>query len=203
MDNIKLAKLIDLIVQKRLKRVLNSQEFDVLVEKIVSKRIDKLLLRESSLKKTRINTSLSSLFSEDEDLEEEVLVKQQIQGKTFSKNPLLDNILKKTAISTIANLNNAQIDMAALQNESYAFAKSNMRGSGKLIDESLPLSKHTVSSDIVSDNPEDSVDLSQVDPSTIIHQPNNDALMSAFTRDYSELLKTTEEKSKVRRGVIK
>lgn len=225
MDNKKLAKLIDEIVKLRLKKILKSESFNNLIKERVSKEVVNLLLESNASPKQTSHSSkkttpnLTSLLKEKEENKYPRLPKN---GRRLSKDSNLNNILNQTANDRSGmarfNKNNRGNDLIDLNGsvEEYMMGGGVGPMEGSLrselsqlgIDPSKISNLDDLEGDINIDmaaTEEDmlSEGIDQIDvDNTIQAASQNDRyahLVNAFTKDYSDVMQSIDEKVKINR----
>jgi hypothetical protein len=224
MDNKKLAKLIDKIVEIRLKRILKSDQFNQLIKEQVSKEVIKLLV-EINLKPNKVvstkkpTTHLTDLLKEKQNVNYPRLPNKTVT-RTYSKNPSLNALLNQTArdkvgLSRLDSSGNPLVDMQGgidprtLEGNSIGSVTSELANLGISPGRISNLEEITGDVNIPMDlTKEDmlSEGLDQIDINQVAEVAGVDDryghLVNAFTRDYSEVLNLVDEKVKSKRPML-
>lgn len=218
MDYKKFIKIIDAIVQVKIKKVLESAKFKSIIREQLKSELHNLLLEINSDEKNkksiknvvRFNEEkkypkLEKRFSNDEIINSILLDTINSNNNYFSNNNSFE-ISQDNNNSIINNLsrpiNNIHVDPAAIQSEAMLLAQNELLRRGidaskveMLNEDSVKNFKDSFASEYVDDA---RIDSNYVNNNQTTAGANVD--LNFLAKDYSKLLKLADEKSKIYRN---
>jgi len=225
MDNKKLAKLIDGIVKLRLEKILKSNEFKSVIKEAAQKEVIKILLEAkgtSTVQKSK--KTMNNVLGEGKKK-----TYPKLPNKTYSKNPILNNLLQQTVRDAVYSnesdtlghvdggpsikvgnvnvpINMTPIDTNTLANESMLLAQSELGKygmHGNVIKEDVDLESTPRNVNFRDSFAEEYVNDNSVDDiSDVDFDQIQNKISNVLNKDYTKLLEKADEKAKQKRALV-